>query len=63
MGSSDEQLLHSDSLQPSSQTAQITQSVHTLGHCQVKEDYKEGSIQTCLPKEGSSPVKAGAQAP
>ena len=25
--------------------------------------YKEGSIQTCLPKKGSSPVKVGAQAP
>ena len=39
MGSSGEHLLHSDSVQTSSQTAQITQSVRTLGHGQVKEDY------------------------
>lgn len=39
MGSCGEHLLHSDSVQTSSQTAQITQSVCTLGHGQVKEDY------------------------
>lgn len=36
---------------------------HTGSLSSERRLYKEGSIQTCLPKKGSSPVKIGAQAP